>query len=92
MHIFLAWLASGRLSPRKASRRIAVLAELSELYRAHIAIEDTEVFPVAAEVLSALDREAIGREMGFAAASARECQSHARAESTSTASASSRSA
>ena len=59
----LAWLANERLSQDEASRLIAVLAELAELYRAHIAIEDTEVFPLAAEVLSALDRKAIGGEM-----------------------------
>jgi hemerythrin-like domain-containing protein len=59
----LAWLANGRLSQEEAARLTAVLAELSELYRAHIAIEDTEVFPVAAEALSASDREAIGSEM-----------------------------
>ena len=59
----LAWLANGRLSPEEASRLAALLAQLAELYRAHIAIEDTEVFPLAAKVLSAWDREAIGREM-----------------------------
>lgn len=58
-----AWLANGRLSQDEALRLIAVLAELAELYRAHLAIEDTEVFPLAAEVLSALDRQAIGGEM-----------------------------
>ena len=59
----LAWLANGRLSPEEASRLAALLAQLAELYRAHIAIEDTEVFPLAAKVLSAWDREAIGGEM-----------------------------
>jgi hemerythrin-like domain-containing protein len=59
----LAWLANGRLSQEDAARLIAVLADLAELYRAHLAIEDTEVFPLAAEVLSATDREAIGGEM-----------------------------
>jgi hemerythrin-like domain-containing protein len=58
-----AWLADGRLSPEEASRLADVLAELAELYRAHLAIEDTEVFPLAAEVLSAVDRHAIGGEM-----------------------------
>jgi hemerythrin-like domain-containing protein len=59
----LAWLANGRLSQEDAARLIAVLADLAELYRAHLAIEDTEVFPLAAKVLSATDREAIGGEM-----------------------------
>ena len=61
----LAWLANGRLSQEEASRLTAVLAELAELYRAHLAIEDTEVFPLAAAVLSALDRQAIGGEMAL---------------------------
>ena len=59
----LAWLAKGRLSPEEASRLAALLAQLADLYRAHIAIEDTEVFPLAAEVLSVLDRQEIGGEM-----------------------------
>ena len=59
----LAWLANGRLSPEEASRLAALLAQLADLYRAHIAIEDTEVFPLAAEVLSVLDRQEIGGEM-----------------------------
>jgi hemerythrin-like domain-containing protein len=59
----LAWPANGRLSPEEASRLAALLAQLAELYRSHIAIEDTEVFPLAAEVLSVLDRQAIGGEM-----------------------------
>ena len=61
----LDWLANGRLSTEDASRLTALLAQLAELYRAHIAIEDTEVFPLAAEVLSALDRQAIGGEMAI---------------------------
>ena len=39
------WLTSGRLSPEDASRLSTVLDQLAKLYRNHIAIEDTEVFP-----------------------------------------------
>jgi hemerythrin-like domain-containing protein len=57
------WLTEGELAPEDASRLSAVLEELSQLYRRHIFIEDTELFPLAAKVLSASDRESIGAEM-----------------------------
>ena len=40
-----------------------MLVQLRDLYRHDIATEDNEVFPAAAKALSAVDREAIGREM-----------------------------
>ena len=57
------WLKDGDLSPDQASRLCVVLARLSDLYRQHIAMEDGEVFPLAAAVLSAPDRKTIGAEM-----------------------------
>jgi hemerythrin-like domain-containing protein len=57
------WLASGRLSPKEALRLSTVLDQLARLYRRHIAIEDTEVFPFAASVLPPSDRESVGAEM-----------------------------
>jgi len=57
------WLSSGRLSPHEASRLSTVLDQLVRLYRRHIAIEDTEVFPFAASVLPPSDRESVGAEM-----------------------------
>ena len=57
------WLTAGGLAQEDASRLSAVLEDLVQLYRRHIAIEDTEVFPLAAEILSASDRESIGAEM-----------------------------
>ncbi len=57
------WLEDGSLSPEQSSRISALLAQLSELYRRHIAMEDGEVFPLAAAVLSAPDRKAMGGEM-----------------------------
>ena len=57
------WLKDGSLTPEQTSRLSTVLAQLSELYRRHISMEDGEVFPLAASVLSALDRKAIGAEM-----------------------------
>lgn len=58
-----AWLRQGTLPPEQAARLIAILAQLRDLYRRHIAIEDHEVFPLATAALSPSDRQAIGREM-----------------------------
>lgn len=57
------WLESGSLAPADAERFSTVMAELAELYKAHIAIEEGELFPAAAGVLSGSDREAMGAEM-----------------------------
>jgi hemerythrin-like domain-containing protein len=57
------WLANGRLSPEEASRLSTVLEQLAQLYRHHIAIEDTEVFPFAASALPVSDRKSVGAEM-----------------------------
>jgi hypothetical protein len=40
-----------------------MLDELSEIYRRHIAMEDAELFPLAARVLDRDGIEALGREM-----------------------------
>ena len=56
-----SWLANGQLSPEDAERLATV--QLVELYCRHIAVEDTEVFPFAANVLSSYDRIAMGTEM-----------------------------
>jgi hemerythrin-like domain-containing protein len=60
-----SWLANGQLSVQEASQLVAVLARLRKLHQSHIAIEDNEVFPHAARLLSAVDRDAVGREMAF---------------------------
>ncbi len=57
------WLAEGRLGPEAAARLSAVLSELSELYAAHIGLEDREIFPAAQRLMPAADREAVGAEM-----------------------------
>jgi hemerythrin-like domain-containing protein len=57
------WLANGKLPADETTRFTTLLAELCELYRNHIATEDQELFPVAANALDAADREAIGSEM-----------------------------
>jgi hemerythrin-like domain-containing protein len=62
------WLTMGHLSTKEAAqltcfvRKLAATAKVG-LYRSHIAIEDTEVFPFAASVLPPSDRESVGAEM-----------------------------
>ena len=57
------WQADGRLGPDDASALRGHLAALQEIYREHIQLEDRELFPAAARVLSAADIAAIGQEM-----------------------------
>lgn len=57
------WLAEGVLSGEEAARARWLLHELSGLYEHHLAVEDTEVFPAAAAVLSEKEQVAVGREM-----------------------------
>jgi hemerythrin-like domain-containing protein len=57
------WLTNGRLSPEEALRLSTVLDQLARLYRNHIAIEDSEVFPFAASVLPPSERSSVGAEM-----------------------------
>lgn len=57
------WLATGCLpAERREVFRLAVL-RLQELYRPHIALEDDEVFPLAAEILSPKELSLVGAEM-----------------------------
>jgi hemerythrin-like domain-containing protein len=62
-HLGQLWLADGRLSTQDAEHLATVLTQLAELYRRHIAMEDTEVFPFAAHALASSERHAIGAEM-----------------------------
>jgi len=57
------WLEGGRLTVEESGRLCGVLAELAELYRGHIAVEDGELFPAAAAALSVEERKAMGAEM-----------------------------
>jgi hemerythrin-like domain-containing protein len=62
-HLGQLWLADGQLSPLDAEHLTTALTHLAELYRRHIAMEDIEVFPFAANALASSDRHAIGAEM-----------------------------
>ena len=57
------WLADGSLSEPNLEELRQRVARLQALYQRHIAIEDREVFPVAARVLDRAQIEEIGREM-----------------------------
>ncbi len=57
------WLAEGRLSRSESARMAEVLQSLQSLYQTHIQVEDTQIFPLAADVLDAPTIQAIGREM-----------------------------
>lgn len=57
------WLATGSLPDADAARLAALLSGLAELYRHHIAMEESQVFPVAAAELDTREREAMGGEM-----------------------------
>jgi hemerythrin-like domain-containing protein len=57
------WLAHGQLSIQAASEFQNLAGQLERLYRHHIGIEDTEIFPFAARVLTPEERQAIGKEM-----------------------------
>lgn len=57
------WLAEGRLTRAETARMGEVLQSLQSLYQAHIGVEDTQIFPLAQNVLEATEITAIGREM-----------------------------
>lgn len=61
--IFERWVREERLSGREAARLKELLKSLSDLYTAHIAVEEGSIFPLAQAELSAQDKETMGRLM-----------------------------
>ena len=57
------WLSAEALTPDQLQQLRAALSRLSETYRRHIAIEDRQLFPLAARVLPANQLAEVGREM-----------------------------
>ena len=57
------WLTDGKLASEQAVELTQALTRLSNLYANHIAIEDTELFPLAAKLLPQNELAAVGREM-----------------------------
>jgi hemerythrin-like domain-containing protein len=58
-----AWLSDGSLPAPAVARFSQVVAELGDLYKTHIGIEEGEVFPAAAKLLNAVQRAEVGAEM-----------------------------
>lgn len=58
-----AWLRDGSLPAERSTELGSILAILRELYREHIHMEQTEVFPLAGSLLSPSDLSAVGSEM-----------------------------
>jgi hemerythrin-like domain-containing protein len=59
----MAWLENGTLPQESAAALCGAIQTLRGIYRAHIAAEDTLVFPMAGRVLERRVQEEIGREM-----------------------------
>ena len=57
------WLAAGALSPAEAGALRAHLEALQAIYAQHIGVEDRELFPAAARLLSAGQLIEVGLEM-----------------------------
>ena len=57
------WLAEGTLGAEPFREMSQALERLAVLYAQHIAIEDTELFPLAAKVMRAGELAEVGREM-----------------------------
>ena len=57
------WLADGHLQVADVEQLLERLEQLTAMYDAHIALEDNQVFPAAAQILSKEDIREIGQEM-----------------------------
>lgn len=60
--LYSAWIADGRLDPDQDRRLRAATDRLAALYRAHIEVEESDVFPRAAEILDPATIAAMGEE------------------------------
>lgn len=57
------WLATGILTRQELERMREVLLSLQSLYEHHLEVEDTQVFPLARQILDAETVQTVGREM-----------------------------
>src|SRR5579872_6640792 len=57
------WLETGEIASEKLDQIRQALARLSNMYRHHIAVEDHELFPLAARVLPPDQLAEVGQEM-----------------------------
>jgi hemerythrin-like domain-containing protein len=60
--LYRSWVASGALNDSNSHRLLAATGRLRDLYKAHIQMEDTVVFPKAAQVLDPIAIVQIGEE------------------------------
>lgn len=58
-----SWLAAGSLHSDERDRFRTAVGELEGIYREHIALEDTVLFPAAARTLSLEEQRHVGLEM-----------------------------
>ncbi|HAF25575.1 MAG TPA: hypothetical protein DCK93_22145 [Blastocatellia bacterium] len=57
------WLTDGQLPAADVRLLTSLLESLRETYQHHIAIEDSQVFPLAERILDRAELEAVAREM-----------------------------
>jgi hemerythrin-like domain-containing protein len=57
------WLDEAAISRSDAERLHQLLGDLRDIYAGHIALEDRELFPLAARVLKEAELKAVGAEM-----------------------------
>ncbi len=57
------WLRQEQICPQEATRLKDLVVSLSELYAAHISMEEGLVFPMAEAELSESDKRVLGRAM-----------------------------
>lgn len=60
--LYRSWIATGTLNESDSRRLLASTTRLRDLYKAHIQVEDTVVFPKAAQVLDPIAIVEIGEE------------------------------
>lgn len=59
------WVREGHVGKEDLSEFLAAATQLEALYSAHIAVEETIVFPRAAELLNEVELDDIGRQMAL---------------------------
>jgi hemerythrin-like domain-containing protein len=61
--LFGVWIGQGGLGESQAKKLSLLLRELREMYRQHIAVEDNDLFPLAARVLGPEQLKELGKQM-----------------------------
>jgi len=61
--IVLKWMTEGVLADGQRELLKTILNDLSGLYHSHIALEESEIFPLAKAILPEAEKQAMGREM-----------------------------